>query len=260
MPVPVPEHYIHLTPSAGFGNRLRALISGICAAEDCNRILHVLWRQEVGVYRGELTTLFTEQSLPPFVRVESITPGSEEDPDLITCNSPDDWSAVLQTINSSILPVAIKSYGQFYQSDPVRWTRHLQSLRPNPIFKAFIDNLFSNRSVVGVHIRRTDHTISIQNSPTPAFVAAMRAYPSTTLFFVASDDDSERKTMQAIFPGRILVAASIIDRFTFNGGVNSFLDFLGLSMTSEILGSASSSFSEMAAAYGGIPLKIVSKN
>jgi hypothetical protein len=87
----------------------------------------------------------------------------------------------------------------------------------------------------------------------------MAAYPLTTLFFVASDDDSERKTMQARFPGRILVAASIIDRFTFNGGVNSFLDFLGLSKCSEILGSASSSFSEMAAAYGGIPLKIVSK-
>ena len=255
----VPEHFIDLTPSAGFGNRLRALISGICAAEDCNRILHVLWRQEVGVYRGELTIVFTEQSFPSFVRIESIAPDSPEDPNQTLCNSPDDWSALLQTINSSILPVSIKSYGQFYQSDPVRWTRHLQSLQPNPIFKAFIDNLFSSRPVVGVHIRRTDHIISIQNSPTSAFVAAMRAYPRTTLFFVASDDDSERKTMQAIFPGRILVAASIIDRFTVNGGVNSFLDFLGLSMCSEILGSASSSFSEMAAAYGGIPLKVVSK-
>jgi hypothetical protein len=257
--MPVPEHFIDLTPSAGFGNRLRALISGICAAEDCNRILHVLWRQEVGVYRGELTIIFSEQSFPSFVRIESIAPGSEEDPNQTLCNSPDDWSAVLQTINSSILPVSIKSYGQFYQSDPLRWMHHLQSLQPNPIFKAFIDNLFSNRSVVGVHIRRTDNIISIQNSPTSAFVAAMRAYPRTTFFFVASDDDSERKTMQAIFPGRILIAASIIDRLTVNGGVNSFLDFLGLSMCSEILGSASSSFSEMAAAYGGISLKVINK-
>ena len=253
------EHFIDLTPGAGFGNRLRAIISGICAAEDCNRILHVLWRQEVGICRGELLNFFMKDSLPPFVQIESIIPSSPEQPNQIACNSPDEWVAIQEKINSSILPVAIKSHGQFHQSDPARWKQHLQALQPNPMYKAIIDYLFRDKSVVGVHIRRTDHIISIQNSPTSHFVAAMRAYPPTTFFFVASDSETERKTMQTIFPGQILIIASILDRMTMNGGVNSFLDFLGLSMCSEILGSDSSSFSEMAAAYGDKPLKIITK-
>jgi hypothetical protein len=254
-----PEHLIDLTPAAGFGNRLRAIISGICAAEDYNRILHVLWRQEVGVCRGELLNFFMKGSFPSFVQIESVQPGSPESPNQIACNSADEWSTVKEKMNSSILPVSIKSHGQFHQSDPVRWKRYLQALQPNPMYKAVIEQLFINKSVVGVHIRRTDHIISIQNSPTAAFVTAMRAYPPTTFFFVASDSETERKTMETIFPGRILIAASILDRMTVNGGVSSFLDFLGLSMCSEILGSASSSFSEMAAAYGGKTLKVITK-
>lgn len=251
------EHILQLRPCAGFGNRLRALVSGMCAAQDAERYLQVRWCQEVGICRGDLLTFFTPTSFPKFVMIENVVPGTASI-DEIPCNSPADWDHAFQQCNSTISPVSIASHAHFHQTDPERWTNHLRTLQPNPRLKAQILNLFQNSTtVVGVHVRRTDNHMSIKNSPTAAFIDAMDAYPQTTMFFVASDDDRERIAMQARFPGRILTAARFLERTTTNGGVDAFLDFLGLSMCSEILGSHYSSFNEMAAAYGGIQLKVI---
>jgi hypothetical protein len=110
---------------------------------------------------------------------------------------------------------------------------------------------------MGIHIRRTDHLAAIQKSPTEAFIKAMREYPPETRFFVATDSEAERNALKVVFGQRILTIATVLNRETFVGGVDAFLDFLGLSLCSEILGSAESSFSQMAAAYGGCPLKVI---
>jgi hypothetical protein len=56
---------------------------------------------------------------------------------------------------------------------------------------------------------------------------------------------------------RVITLAKTLDRFTEQGGIDAFLDFLALSQCQEIWGSVYSSFSRLAAEYGGCPLTLI---
>jgi hypothetical protein len=245
---------IDLEPCAGLANRLRVVISGICGAEDLERPLRIIWTQEPGVFLGDFKELFDlpASKLPRWV---SILHGGYAHPKPYSCLSPADWA--LQASRNPVDPIIIKSYGHFHQSDPARWQRWLQRLKPQARFVAKLDAIFKGSKPVGVHIRRGDNRHSIEQSPTDAFEAAMDAYGQDTKFFVASDNAAEKARLMARYPGRILVAATILSRGSQEGGQQAFLDFLGLARCSEVLGSATSSFSEIAALYGGCPLRVI---
>jgi len=122
------------------------------------------------------------------------------------------------------------------------------------------EDLFAKLSgpIVGVHIRRGDNNASIKESPSELFWEAMTAYPEATMFYVATDSMEEREEAVRRFPGRILTgSATILSRNDPFGCREAMLDFYCLSRCSEILGSYYSSFSEMAAAYGGVPLRVM---
>ena len=117
---------------------------------------------------------------------------------------------------------------------------------------------YVKRGDVGVHIRRTDNKVSCEKSPTAAFIAAMSTYPNDTVFFIATDDNREWEILSKIFPAeRLIRATTNSSRDTSDGMRAAFIDFLCLAGCDEILGSAGSSFSEMAAAYGDKPLHMV---
>jgi hypothetical protein len=147
----------------------------------------------------------------------------------------------------------LKSYGCFYRKDPQRWLECLRSLKPRA---EFLPRLPPN--TVGVHIRRTDNARSIKDSPTEAFFRAMDAYPAATTFFLATDSPAERAAILARYPGRVVtIPTECYHRDLLKGIQEAFREFLGLAACAEILGSAGSSFSEMAAAYGDRPLLVV---
>lgn len=112
----------------------------------------------------------------------------------------------------------------------------------------------------GIHIRRTDNSISIKNSTTNAFVLLMQIEVdrnSSCRFFVASDDPTEIKKLESHFPGRILKhAIQNIDRNTSSAIQEALVDLYCLSRTSKIIGSYWSSFSEVAARLSGAELMI----
>ena len=257
MPGPAP---IELLPVAGLANRLRAMASAICAAEDTGRPLIVCWTQEYNAYRGRPEQLFDLKALP-FTLVDAGFGGPPPYPHG-ECLSPADWEKY--SSRDPYKPIFIKSYGHFHQSDPQRWVRALQSIRPSiaiqEALRGFLETLpIQPKQLVGVHIRRTDHRKAIQLSPTESFFAAMRAYPADTHFYLATDDTLERDCMIQAFPGRIHTGATNLNRYTEEGGVHAFFDFLCLSSCGVILGSAGSSFSECAAFYGGCPLRVIQK-
>jgi hypothetical protein len=177
------------------------------------------------------------------------------------CLSPADWERIAAGWRDPRLEVNLKSCGQFYERDMGRWLAALRSLRPRPALEAHVDEVLragGSGPLVGVHIRRTDNAKAIAESPTAAFVVLMDAYPPETRFVVATDDAAERAFFESRYGGdRVITVAEVLNRSSTLGGIDAFLDFLALSKCQEILGSFNSSFSELAAAYGGCPLKVV---
>ncbi len=250
-----------IQPCAGLANRLRALASAMCVAEDLGRPLEIVWTEDPGIFQAPFQRLFDVASLPPGVSLNTtwrLTP-----PRMLPkmCLSPADWDMIAaEAARKPQEPLFLKSYGHFYQKDPTRWLHHLQSLKPHPVIAARATALLSRamgKPLVGVHIRRTDNQRSIQESPTLAFVARMRDLTPDTMFYIASDDDRERARMAGEFPGRVLMGARALNRSSVEGGEDALLDFLALGACEFLYGSAGSSFSEIAAAYGEKALYVI---
>lgn len=233
---------------AGMANRIRSLISGICLAEDLDLNLHVIWSANDPACMIQFQELFTVSSLPRWVRVDM---GPLEGKSLEIL-SPEDVERYM-ALPATGRPLQIRSYGHFYQKDPVRWLKYLRALRPvqPPPVAPFLDP-------IGVHIRRGDHKKAREFSPIDAFVKAMRDFPEDTCFVVATDSLSEKtRLLQEFGPIRLWFPATSLSRMTSLGMKSALADFIALSKCKKIIGSFDSSFSQIAALYGGVPLEII---
>ena len=235
----------------GLGNRLKALVSGICGADELGKEVRAIWTSnaDCGAKFGELFDL-SAGPLPCWVYVhDALQAGYTQhvvDTD-VQWNSVKGISTVIYT----------KSGSRFHTANQVKFVYWLQSLKAKAAIVSAATTALAtagSNPVVGVHLRRTEYTAA---APTSAFVAAMNAFDASTKFFVASDSDSDRQALEAAFPGRIITVAETLSRTSAEGMKDALKDFVGLSKCSEILGSEGSSFSEMAALYGGVKLTIV---
>lgn len=233
---------LHIEVLAGMGNRLRAMISAICWAEDRDLSLHVIWPANDPACMARFQTLFDPRSLPRWVTVDMGPMESEATMIL----SPEDME---KTPNAT----TIRSYGHFYQKDPKRWLHYFRALRP---VMEIPSNLFTTSSV-GVHVRRGDHEKAKRHSPLSAFIRAMDAESPTTVFTVATDSMNDRRELEERYRGRIWFPAAALSRITQKGMNDAVVDFIALSRSSKILGSFASSFSELAAMYGDVPLDVI---
>jgi hypothetical protein len=229
---------------AGMANRLRAMISAICWAEDRDLSLHVIWSANDPACMARFESLFERSSLPRWVTVD-MGPMMGEG---VMVLSPEDMV-------THATATQIRSYGHFYQKDPERWLRYLRALRP---VKSLIPNHpFFEQKAVGVHIRRGDHVKAKTQSTAAAFIKAMDAEPVDTVFVVATDSATERVLFNERYKGRVWFPATSLSRMTQKGMNDAVLDFMALSRCKKILGSYASSFSELAALYGDLPLEVV---
>jgi len=113
---------------------------------------------------------------------------------------------------------------------------------------------------VGIHIRRTDNVKSILSSPREAFIEKMKseiAQDKNTMFFLATDSVDEEKQLRAVFPDRIITHEKELSRNSSRGIQDALVDIYCLSCTKKIIGSFYSSFSEVAAQIGEIPLELI---
>ena len=149
--------------------------------------------------------------------------------------------------------VYIKSFSYWYPSNSP-----FDFFTLKPAIKEKVDMLVDKCGTkkVGVHIRRTDHEICIHNSPTEAFVDAMKKESQDTIFYVASDDIRERQKLEEIFgQSRIIYNNNAeLSRGTEKGMEDAAIDLYALSGMSKILGSDTSSFTEVAGMITGIPV------
>lgn len=262
MSVAVPE--VRLLCQAGFANRLRALVSGICLAQDLSAQLIIFWPGSDSACACEFDRLISANSWPKGIYVDScLRPSFSQGaynplPTAVSCLSSSDLSGILSTWDR-VSHLDIKSYGRFHTSDQERWLTNLRALKPITHIQTFVDEAFQPVDLsdcIGVHIRRGDNIKSIQASPLALFINRLER-ETARHFIVATDDVNVVDSLNRIFPGRCIFPSKRRNRNTPDGMMNGLVDFFSLAKCSVILGSAHSSYSEMAAAYGGGRLELI---
>jgi len=110
--------------------------------------------------------------------------------------------------------------------------------------------------VIGVHLRRSDNEISIKYSPTSLFVERMEdeiRRDSQVTFYLATDDTEEEQTLKKHFGSRVKTYSKrSLNRNNPIAIIDAVVDLYHLSQCSKIYGSYFSSFSDVAAMWGGI--------
>lgn len=135
---------------------------------------------------------------------------------------------------------------------------------PLPPIQARIDHLSQQFSpyTLGVHVRRTDNAASIELSPIELFFTAIDkeidSYADASIY-LATDDESVKLEFQKRYGKRLIYAKDKADRSSITGIQGGIVDMYALARTQKILGSFHSSFSELAAQVGNIPLEIIKK-
>ena len=113
---------------------------------------------------------------------------------------------------------------------------------------------------VGVHVRRTDHTDAIANSPLALFAERMKKEleaDKETCFFVATDDKEVRRELKELLPDAKLIfpQSDVIDRDSKERIEEAFVEMIALSKCRRsILGSYNGTFS-LLPSYRSIPLE-----
>lgn len=117
---------------------------------------------------------------------------------------------------------------------------------------------FFNEKTIGVHIRRTDHSIAIQKSPIELFVERIKkdlACDPNCNYFLSTDDSETEALLKKLFGEKIMVVEKKYSRNLQQGIIDAVVDLYCLSNTSKIYGSFGSSFSEVASQIKGIELE-----
>jgi hypothetical protein len=115
--------------------------------------------------------------------------------------------------------------------------------------------------MIGIHIRATDHTTAIKNSPFYLFESKieeeLRLNNDATFFVATDNEDYQNQLLQKFGSKRILFHKKVFRRDTSKGIKDAVVDLFCLSKTSKIYGSYYSSFSYVAGRIGRIPVDIL---
>jgi hypothetical protein len=133
-------------------------------------------------------------------------------------------------------------------------------VRPVSVIADRIGNFeekINQRNCIGLHIRRTDNTSSVENSPDYLFENAIReeiGKNSSTVFFLATDDYKTQSHFIGLFgPERILVHPKKFGRDSVDAIRDAVVDWTLLTKCSKLYCSYYSSFSETAIAVSNAP-------
>jgi hypothetical protein len=114
----------------------------------------------------------------------------------------------------------------------------------------------------GIHIRRTDHTKSINESPLSLFIEKMKAEiekEPASHFYVASDSIEDKKELINLFRNKIITQKQTVRRDTKEGIIEALVELYTLASTRKIYGSSGSSYSILASELKNRPIEILTK-
>ena len=260
---------IVIRPSSGLCNRLRAIASGIRLARECHEQLRIdwyycpikRWAPALGMAIPD-SRLFEESSefaVSNHLRVKYEMPWDKRIYDLSNADifSEKHGDAFVKRclVGSREEVKRFWTCYNFYPSSDYSW------LRPRREILVEVDRVLTEfgLNTIGVHIRRTDHRGSIEHSPLSFFTSKIEEEidnDRTVRIFLATDSEVTKTELLQRYGDHIITKHNVASRYTVKGEVDGLVDLLLLSRTCRVYGSYRSSYSELAAQIGKIPLCI----
>lgn len=261
-----------IVPQGGLCNRLRVVLSALFLSQQMHAEVQVKWAEN-----DECHARFADL----FVPIDSgrfhigpmswwAKPSRKRNfhiPRLLrTCMGYTWQRDGFEPTSLSELAEALHGHSKVYVSSGSQLAQYsaecLSRLCPRADLQTRIDRIVQSYAphTVGVHIRRTDNVVSIQQSPVEAFIRAMKHevdQDPRVKFFLATDDAAVKQMLERQFPHRIITQHMPTERSTLQGMEDALVDLWCLAGTHKLLGSYWSSFTDTAAEIGRMPLVIV---
>lgn len=271
---------IFLEPNYGLANRMRVIASGIELGTQANEEVFIVWPKsfELNCFFSDLyepieNLKFIDKGYNFKLSMTSNQPTSSKRMlahyvnkliGIDFCIKEDDGNNLKKhsefdafNLVSSYDNVYIKTCGRFTDDDST-----FSKFKPIPELRDKIENrvrAFSSNTI-GLHIRRTDHVNSIQNSPLELFIKMIRlelTKNSDTSFYLSTDDFETEKQLKSLYPEAITTYDKDFSRNSIQGIKDAVVDMFCLANTKKIYGSFDSSFSDVASKINLIPLQIM---
>jgi hypothetical protein len=143
----------------------------------------------------------------------------------------------------------------------IEYKEGVQTFEPINEIASKIDEMAAGfkEHMIGIHIRRTDHVVSMRNSPIYLFENKISEYLESENdgfgFFLATDDPETERYFKEKYRGIVFTYNKTFGRDTKEGISDAVIELYLLSRTSKIYGSYWSSFSGIASLLGDIELE-----
>lgn len=278
------EQTLIVEPLAGLGNRILVLMSVIALSEIYHKKIIVLWNNNSDLC-ADFEDLFQSHKN---IQIKHITTDSAKKKffrklySLILRQRVRKKSGFIFDINQmelqSITPMKQKMLTEIVKAKAIyirSWKevfeikgmeqKLMQQLQTSEKILKKGNHIFQtiNEWTIGLHIRRTDHSLSIQNSPIELFLDIVEKeviQNERTYFYLATDDQSIEDMLVGKYGNRmILNRGKNFSRDKKQGIIDAMIDMEALSRCKKIYGSYGSTFSRVASYKGSIPLIIVEK-
>jgi len=253
---------IIIKPVGGLCNRLRVIDSAIALAVNYKIKLHIIWElnqacnckfSDLFIVPGEIDRLTEIENKFVITFLNIFLPRYYyyfNNKKIANLKNQEDGIETLLTHKT----VYIKTCERFYNGSA------FFNLIPREAIQNIIGS-YKKENMIGIHVRRTDNTHSIINSPIEKFIEYMKneiASDNDVYFFLSTDDPSVEILFQKELPNRIVThAKESLDRNNPLAIQDAVIDLYSLANCSKIIGSYWSSFSDIASELKGIEKVII---
>jgi hypothetical protein len=272
---------IFLQPHSGLANRLRVIVSALSFSEKVNQDLVIYWEKDSGLNCDFFELYSSNEKLDvrkPDIKVRILDKMKNKGIFKLLFNKlykidfslfDNDfrrfvWNRGDDHIDMSLIPKNVRNYHIKVCNEFSFDASYLQYLKPAKNIQTLINEAIDQfpAKIIGVHIRRTDNDIAIEESPVYLFVERIKkdlVSDPEMHYFLATDDPTVEEELMKLFPSRIFSLKKNFTRDSKEGIIGAMLDLYCLAATTKIYGSYWSSFSALAARIGNIQLIVIKK-
>jgi hypothetical protein len=273
-----------IRPSAGLTNRLRAIESGLSLAKELKLPVEINWlidAQMVAKFEDLFVLpkdLFSISYSAKYSYIKSsffknplkrfISKAISKCQGIPISFSEIDVVNLVWTQRINLLEACKNKTSYFYTCQRFFPFHYNYSwVDPVPVIQEKLNVIhlqFQRKKVVGIHIRRSDHEVSINQSPDELFINAIEnelIVEPKTIFFLATDSkETEQLFINKYGNEKIVVNKKKFGRESVEATQDSVVDLFALSFCSKLYCSYWSSFSETASILSGVQTIICRKS